>query len=159
MLRHQDAVARLLWKFARQPAELDDLAQETFIRMIRALPDWRADSPFSHWLLRIATNVGRDSFRRQSVRRRWMEESRPTDDGEPREFEAPDPAPDPAARAAANEIKARLEHLPPDDRALLTLFYLEGWEMKKIAAQYGWTVTATKLRAWRARRALRAQLE
>ena len=41
--------------------------------------------------------------------------------------------------------------LPPDDRALLTLQYLEGWDLATIAQHFGWTVTATKLRAWRAR--------
>ena len=72
--------------------------------------------------------------------------------------EAADRAPDPAARAAANEVKAILAQLPPDDRTLLTLHHLEGWGLAQIAAQFGWTLTATKLRAWRARRRLRALL-
>ncbi len=52
-------------------------------------------------------------------------------------------------------MKAVLERLPADDRALLTLHYLEGWGLPQIAAQFGWTHTATKLRAWRARNRLR----
>lgn len=155
VLRHQAAVARLLWRFARQPAELDDLVQDTFLRMLRALPHWKHESPFAHWLLRIATNVGRDHFRHRAIRLKW---SPPTpaagEGGAPPE--AVDPAADPAARAAANEVKELLAQLPPDARALLTLHHLEGWDLARIAAHYGWTVTATKLRAWRARRALRA---
>lgn len=157
--RHQAAVARLLWRFARSRADLDDLVQETFLRMVRGLPNWRAEQPFAHWLLRIATNAGRDYFRREAVRKRWAAEPAPRDgDGEPVLPEAVDPAPDPAARAAANEVKSLLSRLAPDDRALLTLFHLEGWDLARIAAQFGWTVTATKLRAWRARRQLRALL-
>lgn len=156
VLRHQEAVGRLLWPFARTPADRDDLVQETFFRMVRGLPNWRAEQPFAHWLLRIATNTGRDYFRRQSVRRRWMAEPATAEQELP---EAIDPAPDPAGRAAANEVKAILSHLTPDERALLTLHHLEGWGLAQIATQFGWTLTATKLRAWRARRQLRALLQ
>jgi RNA polymerase sigma-70 factor, ECF subfamily len=158
VVRHQAAVARLLWRFVRTQADLDDLVQETFLRMVRGLPNWKAQQPFEHWLLRIATNTGRDYFRRQSVRRRWLVEptASPPDAPPP---EAIDPAIDPAARAAANEVKTMLEHLPPDDRTLLTLHHLEGWGLAQIAGQFGWTLTATKLRAWRARHRMRSLLQ
>lgn len=158
VLRHQAAVARLLWRFARTRADLDDLVQETFLRMVRGIPDWRPAQPFARWLLRIATNVGRDYFRRQAVRRRWTAELATSPAGEllPEPVE---PGADPAARAAANEVKAMLAQLSPDEQTLLTLHYLEGWPLADIAAQFGWTVTATKLRAWRARRQLRHLLQ
>lgn len=158
VLRHQAAVARLLWRFVRTRADLDDLVQETFLRVVRGLPAWRAEQPFAHWLLRIATNVGRDYFRRQSVRRRWLVEPVAVEDGSTTLPESIEPGADPAARAAANEVKTLLAQLSPDERALLTLHHLEGWGLAEIAAQFGWTVTATKLRAWRARRRLRALL-
>jgi RNA polymerase sigma-70 factor (ECF subfamily) len=153
--RHHAAVARLLWRFVRTKSDLDDLVQDTFLRMVRGLPNWRGEQPFSHWLLRIATNTGRDYFRRQVVRRRWMVEPSALADDQPQR-EAIDPTGDPAARNAANEVKTLLEQLSPDERALLTLHHLEGWSLDHIASQYGWTLTATKLRAWRARRHLRA---
>jgi RNA polymerase sigma-70 factor (ECF subfamily) len=153
--RHQAAVARLLWRFVRTKGDLDDLVQDTFLRMVRGLPGWRAEQPFEHWLLRIATNTGRDYFRRQTVRRRWTVE-RTTAEADEFEPEAIDPGIDPAARAAANDVKLILAQLPPDDRTLLTLHHLEGWGLAQIAAQFGWTLTATKIRAWRARRHLRA---
>ena len=153
--RHHPAVTRLLWRFVRRRADLEDLVQDTFLRMVRGLGDWREDQPFSHWLLRIATNVGRDYFRRQSVRQRHAADGANSDTPP----EAPDSAPDPAARAAANEAKELLAHLSPDERALLTLYHLEGWSLRQIADQYGWTLTATKLRAWRARRRLHSLLK
>lgn len=159
VLRHHPDVSRLLWRFARNPSDLEDLVQDTFLRMIRSLHTWRADQPFRHWITRIATNVGRDYYRRQSVRRRWTAEPLPADEGSGLGLpEAIDTAPDPSARAAATEFKELLSSLPPDDRALLTLHHLEGWDLKHIAAQFGWTVTATKLRAWRARNRLRERL-
>jgi RNA polymerase sigma-70 factor (ECF subfamily) len=159
VLRYHPEITRLLWRFVRNPADLEDLVQETFLRMVRSLETWRAEQPFRHWITRIATNVGRDFYRRQAVRRRWATEPlAAAESGEVAPPEAVDPGADPAARAAASEFKELLATLPPDDRVLLTLHHLEGWDLKTIAAQFGWTVTATKLRAWRARNRLRALL-
>lgn len=156
--RHHDAVVRLLWSFVRTRADLEDLVQETFLRMVRGLSGWRADRPFRHWLLRIATNTGRDYFRRQSVRRRVF--VAPAADEDSAALPEPiEPGADPAARAAAAEAKSLLAALPPDDRMLLTLHHLEGWGMAEVSRHFGWTLTATKLRAWRARRRLRALLD
>lgn len=155
--RHHEAVSRLLWRFARTRADLEDLVQDSFLRMVRGLPEWTPQQPFKHWLLRIATNTGRDYFRRQKVRRRWLSEPE-SSDGESSFPEPLDPGADPSARAAANEVKLLLSHLSPDERTLLTLHYLEGWKLSQVAEQLGWTLMATKLRAWRARRRLRSLL-
>jgi RNA polymerase sigma-70 factor (ECF subfamily) len=165
--RHHPELSRLLWRFARNSADLDDLVQETFLRVLRALPRWRPDQPFLHWLRRIAVNVGRDHYRREATRRRWTAEPlRPADDHQDAAdaasapaLEAVDSAPDPAARAAADEIKATLARLPPDDRTLLTLHHLEGWDFATIGRHFGWPAPLARLRAFRARRRLRALLE
>lgn len=154
---HQEEVRRLLWRFARTRADLEDLVQDTFLRMLRGLSTWTPQQPFRHWVLRIATNVGRDYFRRQAVRSRWTL-SAASEEALKEVPEPFEPGADPAARAAANEAKEILEGLPPDDRALLTLQYLEGWPLGRIAEQFGWTLTATKLRAWRARGRLRKRM-
>ncbi len=158
--RYHEDVARVLWRFARQRTDLDDLVQETFLRALRGLKQWRTDRPFIHWLRRIAANTGRDYYRRHAVRRRWQVDLPAGEDGEPPPLpEAIDPQPDPAARAATDEVKTLLSQLSPDDASVLTLHYLEGWGLQDIAAAYGWTHTATKLRAWRARARLRALYE
>ncbi|HEY9248991.1 MAG TPA: sigma-70 family RNA polymerase sigma factor, partial [Rariglobus sp.] len=72
--RHQPEVARLLWRFARRHADLDDLVQEVFLRVVRALPRWQPRQPFAHWLRRVTVNVGRDHCRRETVRLRWLAE-------------------------------------------------------------------------------------
>lgn len=156
--RHQRAVARLLWRFARSRSDLDDLVQDTFLRMIRGLHTWQPDRPFLYWLLRIAANTGRDYCRRNNVRRRHFAETEPRSGDDRPAPEAVDPQADPAARAATAEVKQFLATLPPDDCALLTLHYFEGWNLPQIARQFGWTVTATKIRAWRARNRLRETL-
>ncbi len=155
--RHHGEVTRLMWRFARRRADLDDLVQDVFVRLVRGLPTWRADRPFLHWLRRIAVNCGRDHCRRDAVRRRWQIE--PDADPEEPAPEAVAPASDPAARLAADEAKTLLERLPPDDRTLLTLHYLEGWEFARIGELLGWSGPATKLRAFRARRRLQSLLK
>ena len=155
--RHHAEVTRLMWRFVRRPADLDDLVQEVFVRLVRGLPRWRADRPFLHWLRRIAVNTGRDHCRREAVRRRWAAEPSADPDTPPPEAVAP--ATDPAARLAAEEAKALLARLPPDDRTLLTLHYLEGWEFARIGELLGWSGPATKLRAFRARRRLQGLLK
>jgi RNA polymerase sigma-70 factor (ECF subfamily) len=155
--RHHPEVTRLMWRFARRRADLDDLVQEVFVRLVRALPTWRAERPFLHWLRRVAVNTGRDHCRREAVRQRWATELSPDPDTPPPEAIAS--GTDPAARLAADEAKALLARLPPDDRTLLTLHYLEGWEFARIGELLGWSGPATKLRAFRARRRLQALLK
>lgn len=157
---HQPDVARILWRFARNRADLDDLVQDTFLRALRGLPQWRADRPFVHWLRRIAVNTGRDYCRRDAARRRWIPTEEPSADPDAPAPDYADPnATDAADQSALAETKDWLAALPPDDRTLLTLHYLEGWSLVQIAAELGWSVTATKVRAWRARQRLRAHLE
>ena len=151
---HHPEVARLLWRFTRRPADLDDLVQDVFLRVVRNLPQWRADRPFVHWLRRITVNTGRDYCRRESVRRRWT--SDPSPDADTPSPEAIEPSADPSARAASNEAKALLAQLSPDDCTLLTLHHLEGWDFADIGALLGWSRTVTKVRAFRARLRLRA---
>jgi RNA polymerase sigma-70 factor (ECF subfamily) len=153
--RHRDEVARLLWRFAQNAADLDDLVQEVFLRLVRHLPGWVQRGPFLHWLRRVCVNVGRDHLRRQGVRSRWN-----VGGAEPEQTEAVhDPAPTPSARAAANEVKEFLAQLSPDDRLLLTLHYLEGWSFAEIASACGWPSPLVKVKAFRAKRRLRKLLE
>lgn len=155
--RHQPEVARLLWRFARCHADLDDLVQDVFLRVVRALPRWRPQQPFAHWIRRVTVNVGRDHCRREAVRRRWLAEpAAQSSDAALPAAEAVEPSADPAARAAAEEVKTLLSRLPPDDRTLLTLHHLEGWDFATIGRHLGWSAPVTKLRAFRARRRLRS---
>ncbi len=152
VVRHQGAIAGLLWRFAGNHADLEDLTQETFVRAYRALPRWTPAAPFAHWLRRVAVNVGRD-FCRQRARRPVTQELPAEDHGAAattlaasgRDTAARD------AREAAEQVKRLLAHLAPDDRTLLTLHYLEGMPLREIAAHLGWSLPNAKIRALRAR--------
>jgi len=57
--KYQRKVIRLLSRFFRDEAEIEDVAQETFIKAYRALPSFRGDSAFYTWLFRIAVNTAK----------------------------------------------------------------------------------------------------
>jgi RNA polymerase sigma-70 factor (ECF subfamily) len=60
VLKYQRKIIRLLSRMIRDPAEIEDVAQEAFIKAYRALPQFRGDSAFYTWLYRIAINTARN---------------------------------------------------------------------------------------------------
>src|SRR5260221_5377297 len=58
--KYQRKLARLLSRFIRDPAEVEDVAQEAFIKAYRALPSFRVDSAFYTWLYRIGINTAKN---------------------------------------------------------------------------------------------------
>lgn len=152
--RHQSAMSALLFRFTPNRADLEDLVQETFVRAWRALAGWRAEKPFLHWLKRIAVRVGLDYCRRH----RRSPFSRLADGGgDPFEGMA---ASEPASQlCASGEVQALLGALPPDDRALLTLLYLNEMPLAEVAGHFGWSRANAKIRAFRARHRLKTLLK
>lgn len=141
--RHQGMLAGLLHRFAGRPADVEDLVQETFVRVYRQLPRWRPEAPFVHWLRHVAVNVGRDYCRARA--------RRPAGELLDENLVQPEAIDAQAAHAAAGEVRAVLAQLPPDDCALLTLHFLEGMTFPEIAGHFGWSTVATRVRAFRAR--------
>src|SRR5512136_3294220 len=60
--KYQRKLARLLSRFIRDPAEVEDVAQEAFVKAYRALPSFRGDSAFYTWLYRIAINTAKNAL-------------------------------------------------------------------------------------------------
>jgi RNA polymerase sigma-70 factor (ECF subfamily) len=150
--RHKDRIVRLAARFARSPTDLDEIAQEVFIKAHRTLHRFRGESPFEHWLCRIATRCCQDYLRRH-YRRRWLTSlDFLLDEG----FSPASVAP---ADPRLEILRLALRHLPPDQQTVLTLFELEGYSLRDIALLTGWSENNVKVRAHRARRALRAEFD
>jgi RNA polymerase sigma-70 factor, ECF subfamily len=136
------------------PDEAEDLTQELFARVNRALGDFRGDCQLSTWIYRIATNVAFDRMRSESCRRRLTE---------PLSEATPDPAASVDERAIRGEvdecIRAFVDRLPPDYRAVVVLSDLEELSDAVIAEVLGTTVGAAKIKLHRARAQLRKLLE
>jgi RNA polymerase sigma-70 factor, ECF subfamily len=141
-------VFRLLARFFRRPEEVEEVAQETFLRVWRKLGTYRAEAPFGHWVGRIAMRSAYDRLRRKGIASEPLSEELEAETGT-------SPA-DPTARL---EVERLLARLTPVDRFLLTLLEGEGWSIAEIAERLGWTQVNVKVRAHRARKRLRKILE
>ena len=62
--RHQSQVFAILYRYERDRHTLEDLAQETFLKAWRSLPQFDGRAPFAHWLSRITVNVALDHLRK-----------------------------------------------------------------------------------------------
>jgi RNA polymerase sigma-70 factor, ECF subfamily len=150
--RHKDRIVRLVARFARSPADLDELAQDTFIQAHRSLHLYRGEAPFEHWLCRIATRCCQNYLRRL-YRRRWFTSlDALRDEGfEPAHAHSTDPR--------VETLRLALRRLPPDQQTVLTLLELEGHSIRDIALFTGLSEANVKVRAHRARHALRAAFD
>jgi RNA polymerase sigma-70 factor (ECF subfamily) len=150
--RYETQITKLMWRFTRDPVVCEELVQEVFVEAYLSLSSYRGEAPFLHWLRRIGSRVGY---------RFWKEQARakstvPLADFDAIETEAADTV-DPSV--AAEVLHSLLARLPRADRLVLTLMYFEQCSTREIAGQMGWSRAVVKMRAFRARRKLKAIAE
>lgn len=150
--RHQDHIARILWRFTRDTQVHEELVQDVFVDAYLSLPTYRGQAPLEHWLARIATRVGY---------RFWKQSKRP----EAQALTVEDWDRLASAEKSTDQQKtADLVHrllamLDPADRLVLTLRYLDGCSIDQTADRTGWSRPLVKVRSWRARKKLKALIE
>ncbi len=149
--RHQEQVGRILWRFSRDRQVHEDLVQEVFVQAFLSLGDYRAEAPFAHWLARIATRVGYHYWKRN---RRQKAESLNLQQWDQAASQAVHSAPATEASQAAELVHKLMALLPPRDRLVLTLRYLEGCSVAETAQRMGWTKSMVKVQTLRARKKL-----
>lgn len=144
LVRQQERrVFRLAGRFFRQPEEVEEVAQQTFLTVWQKLDTYRARAPFEHWLTRVCLNCCYERLRKQPAPTEPLEEGHAARSGEP---------------TARLEVERLLRTLPASDRFLLLLLHGEGWSVPEIAARLGWSRANVKVRAHRARKKLRQLL-
>ncbi len=146
------------------PQDVQEVAQDTFVRAFRSLPSYRREAPFRIWILRIARHAAMDFWRKKYRRR-----DRPFSDldeaallhveASQQERLAEKKADEEARESAREWLQAALLRLSPDDRAVITLVELEERSMEDAARRLGCGISAVKVRAFRARRRLKAILK
>lgn len=136
-----------------------DLAQETLLKMIRALPRYQPRARFSTWLYTIAANLARDELRRRRHRDRHQVS---LDAGDRATDEPASPGPsvvdEALGKVTREEVRAALATLSPEHRSVMLLHYFEGLGYKEIAAVCGCTVGTVGSRLHYAIRHLRRAL-
>jgi len=147
--RYQQHVAQILWRFTRDRLVHEELVQEVFVQAYISLGTYRGRAPFSHWLARIATRVGYHYWKRQqrsSRRQYWSYEQW--------QRLAAEPAADHDPSELASLLHELLAQLPPRDRLVLTLRYLQGCDVAETARRIGWSKAMVKVQTGRARKKL-----
>ncbi len=150
--RHQRRVSGMMWRFSRDPEVHQELVQDVFVQAYESLPRYRAEAPFEHWLARIATRVGYRHWKREKRAPETVpiEEWRELEDESVEELEPEE---------AGKRLHALLGQLPPRDRLVLTLRYVEDRSVEETAELTGWSQTMVKVQSWRARSKLRSLFE
>ncbi len=145
-------------------ADAEDVAQEVFVKVGKALEGFRGDSSLSTWIYRIATNAATDHLRKFSSRQVLdFPNISPDDDTSP-DGTMPDegvPILDTLLiRKDMNEcIRGIVESLPDNYRSVLVLSEFEGLTNSEIADVTGFSLENVKIRLYRARTKLRKALE
>jgi RNA polymerase sigma-70 factor (ECF subfamily) len=147
--RHKRKVFGIASRFARNDHELDDICQEIFVKAYQKLKSFRGEAPFEHWVSRIAVHTCYDFLRKTRHDRENV-----SLDGI--EIGTSDNV---SARDAAEVLQRAMVRLSADERLVITLLELEEKSVHETAELTGWSESNVKVRAFRARQALKKILE
>jgi len=146
-------------RYARRESEIEDIAQDIWLKAFERLGSFRGEAPFEHWLMRLAVRTCYDSLRAHQRNREttFAELSEPEEDWLDRFVSQPDAATE-NAEAARQLIARVLEQLSPPARLVITLQEIEQRSVKEVSELTGWSVPLVKVRAFRARAEMRKVL-
>ncbi len=165
VVKYQRRIERLIGRMVRDADLVQDIAQESFIRAYRALPQFRGESAFYTWLYRIAVNTAKKALMDRKRDPLVLESSMAvSEDGEETsriENELSDGA-TPEAMLASKEIAAvvnsAIDALSEELRQAITLREIEGLSYEEIAEVMNCPIGTVRSRIFRAREAIAAQL-
>ena len=155
--RHAAKIVNLAYRMVGNRAEAEDLAQEAFLTAFKALSTFRADSKFSTWLYRIATNKCKD----------WLRVKRPgmgqqdvdideTLDIHIAEVQTPERLL--SQQQVAQELEQAIQRLPPLYREAFVLKHIEGLSYEEMEAILGVNSDTLKMRVYKGRLQLSREL-
>lgn len=161
--KYQRKLVRLLSRLVRDPAEVEDVAQETFIKAYRALPGFRGESAFYTWLYRIGINAAKNYLaakgRRTPTSAEFVtEEAESFDDGEQlRDNNSPERIL--MSKQIADTVNAAMDRLPEDLRNAISLREIDGMSYEEIAEIMDCPIGTVRSRIFRAREAIAEKLK
>jgi len=163
VVKYQRKLARLLSRLVRDPAEVEDVAQEAFIKAYRALPNFRGDSAFYTWLYRIGINTAKNYLMAMGRRAPTSteveaEEAEGYEEGEQlRDINTPESLA--LSREIGVTVNAAIDGLPEELRTAIQLRELEGMSYEDIARIMDCPIGTVRSRIFRAREAISDKLK
>ena len=160
--KYQRKLARLLSRFIRDQAEVEDVTQEAFIKAYRALPAFRGDSAFYTWLYRIGINTAKNYLmalgrRAPTSTEVEAEDAEGLEEGEQlRDINTPESLL--LSKEIAETVNATIEKLPEELRKAIQMREIEGMSYEDIAQAMDCPIGTVRSRIFRAREAIAEQL-
>ena len=160
--KYQRKLARLLSRFIRDPAEVEDVTQEAFIKAYRALPAFRGDSAFYTWLYRIGINTAKNYLMAMGRRAPTSteveaDEAEGYEEGEQlRDINTPESLL--LSNEIAQTVNSTIEQLPEELRTAIQMREIEGMSYEDIAKAMDCPIGTVRSRIFRAREAIAEQL-
>lgn len=160
--KYQRRLGRLISRFVRDAAEVEDVTQDAFIKAYRALPAFRGDSAFYTWLYRIGINTAKN-YLLSKGRRAPTTTAFDAEDAEDFEeasllHEVATPENELMSKQVVEVVNSSLQQLPDDLRTALTLREIEGLSYEEISEVMGCPIGTVRSRIFRAREAIAANL-
>src|SRR5688500_6677468 len=154
-------VMKIFRSHLQRRMDAEDLAQIVFVKVFQNIDQYHGDAPFPHWVSRIAVNTCLNELRSEKARPelRWADLGEEQAEALERVMEKSDATPVDEQAATRDLAERLLETLPPRDRLILTLLDLEEHSVAETAKMTGSQEAVIKVRAFRARRKLRKELE
>ena len=160
--KYQRKLNRLLSRFIRDHAEVEDVSQEAFIKAYRALPSFRGESAFYTWLYRIGINTAKNYLVAKGRRTPTStdfdtEEAETFDDADHlRDINTPERMLQ--SKQIGQTVNAAMEALPDELRHAIVLREIEGLSYEEIAAEMNCPIGTVRSRIFRAREAVAEKL-
>jgi RNA polymerase sigma-70 factor (ECF subfamily) len=166
VVKYQRRIERLIARMVRDVDLVQDIAQESFIRAYRALPQFRGDSAFYTWLYRIAVNTAkkalvdlkRDPLVTESARAGMNDDDDETSRNERELTDGETPDAVLASKEIAQTVNAAIEALSEDLRQAITLREIEGLSYEEIAELMNCPIGTVRSRIFRARESIAQRL-
>ena len=166
VVKYQRRIERLIGRMVRDVDLVPDIAQETFIRAYRAIPQFRGESAFYTWLYRIAVNTAkkelmdrkRDPTVSESALAAARDEEDETSRAETELIDGETPEAVLASKQVAAAVNAAVQALSEELRQAITLREIEGMSYEEIAELMGCPIGTVRSRIFRAREAIAQRL-
>jgi RNA polymerase sigma-70 factor, ECF subfamily len=162
VVKYQRKLARLLGRLIKDPAEVEDVAQEAFIKAYRALPSFRGDSAFYTWLYRIGINTAKNYLvatgRRAPTATVYDSEDAEAFENGDQLRDVNTPENELISKQIAKTVNESMEGLPEELRTAITLREIEGLSYEDIALIMNCPIGTVRSRIFRAREAIAEKL-
>ena len=158
--RQQRRAARIAYHYLRDPADVDEVVQDAFLKAFLHLPSFREDLFFELWFTRILVNACLDRLKSRNRRTRWLVQQEPHEGMADTGPASPQPSPETRllAKERRTQLEAAVDRLPTRQRTAVILIHFEGRTTREASLVMGLNESTVRVHLFRAVRKLRGSL-